>query len=93
MSENLSKNDRFFWEDFLDFLNYFLDFRIFPDFSGFFRILISCPNFYLKKINFLIFIFCKIFIFYFHFLFLFFDFSAKFSKKKIVPILKIFQGQ
>ena len=28
-----------FWKDFLegfyDFLNYFLDFRIFPDFSGF----------------------------------------------------------
>ena len=62
MSENLSKNDRVFWEDFLDFLNYFLDFRIFPDFN-------------------------------FNFLFLFFDFSAKFSTKKIVSILKISQGQ
>ena len=34
---------KIFWKDFfgfLDFLNYFLDFRIFPDFSGFSRIFI-----------------------------------------------------
>ena len=46
----------------------------------------NCPNFDLKKINFLFLYFVKFLFFYFYF----FDFSAKFrAKKKIVPILKI----
>ena len=70
----------------------FLDFRIFLDFSGFFRILISCSNFDLKKINFLILYFFQFLFFIFiflYFLFLFFDYSAKFRAKKIVPIFEI----
>ena len=47
------------------------DFRIFPVLSGFIRILISCPNFFIKKDKFFIFIFCKKFIF-FSFIFGFF---------------------
>ena len=46
-------------------------FRFYPDFCGFIRILISCPNFFLKKNKFFIFIFCKKFIF-FSFIFGFF---------------------
>ena len=82
-----------FLEGFFGFPDFFGFFRIFPDF---FRFLISCSNFGLKKINFLFLYFLKflffIFIFLF-FLFLFFDFSAKFSTKKIVPISEISQGQ
>ena len=57
MSENLSKmiDVRIFG----DFWIFFLDFRIFPVFCGFLRILISCPNFFLKKINFLFLLFLK----------------------------------
>ena len=88
MSENLSK-----MKDFLDFFGRifwkdFLDFWIF----GFFRILISCSNFDLKKINFLILYFFQFLFFIFiflYFLFLFFDYSAKFRAKKIVPIFEI----
>ena len=61
----------------------------FPDFSGFIRILISCPNFFWKKDKFFIFIFCKKFIFFL----LFLGFSAKISTKKIVPIFENSQGQ
>ena len=63
------------------------DFRIFADYSGFFRILISCPNFFLKKINFLFLFFVKnLFIFYIFFLFL--GFSANFSTKKLSQFWK-----
>ena len=95
MSENLSKKERFFgffWKDFLEGFFGFLDFRIFLDFSGFFRILISCSNFDLKKINFLILYFFQFLFFiviFLYFLFLFFDYSAKFRAKKIVPIFEI----
>ena len=51
MSENLSKNDRFFGR-------ICGIFRIFPDF-------ISCSNFYLKKINFFILYFLFHFLFLF----------------------------
>ena len=98
MSENLSKMKdfldffgRIIWKDFLDFW-IFGFFWIFPDFSGFFRILISCSNFDLKKINFLILYFFQFLFFIFiflYFLFLFFDYSAKFRAKKIVPIFEI----
>ena len=57
------------------------DFRIFPDLSGFIRILISCPNFFLKKDKFFIFIFCKKFIFFSFIL----GFSAKFRFKQSCP--------
>ena len=64
----------------------------FSDFSGFFRILISCSNFDLKKINFLILYFFQFLFFIFiflYFLFLFFDYSAKFRAKKIALIFEI----
>ena len=88
MSENLSKNERFFVRIFLGFSELFLDFRIFPVFSGFFRILISCPKFLFEKDKFFI------FISFLNFYFLFFLFFCEIQyKKKIVPILEISQGQ
>ena len=62
------------------------DFRIFPVLSGFIRILISCPNFFLKKDKFFIFIFCKKFIFFSFIL----GFSAKFRFKKSGPNFRKF---
>ena len=84
MKDFLDFFGRIFWKDFLDF-------RIFLDFSGFFRILISCSNFDLKKINFLILYFFQFLFFIFiflYFLFLFFDYSAKFRAKKLSQFLK-----
>ena len=68
-------------------------FRFSADFSGFLRILISCPNFFIKKDKFFIFIFCKKFIYFLYFFLLFLGFSAKVSTKKIVPIFENSQGQ
>ena len=62
------------------------DFRIFPVLSGFIRILISCPNFFIKKDKFFIFIFCKKFIFFSFIL----GFSAKFRFKKSCPNFRKF---
>ena len=62
------------------------DCRIFPVLSGFIRILISCPNFFLKKDKFFIFIFCKKFIFFSFIL----GFSAKFRFKKSGPNFRKF---
>ena len=72
-----------------DFLRIFFLFSgFFPVFYGFFRILISCSNFDLKKINFLFLYFVKkLFIFYIY-IFLFFYFSAKFSTKKLFQFWK-----
>ena len=65
----------------------FWDFWVFPDFSRFFRIFISCSNFDLKKLNFLILYFLKFIFFYLH-LFYFFLFFAKFKAKKLSQFLK-----
>ena len=62
------------------------DFRIFPDLSGKIRILISCPNFFLKKINFLFLFFVK----NLYFFLLFLGFSAKFRFKKSCPNFRKF---
>ena len=67
----------------------FLDFRIFLDFSGFFRILISCSNFDLKKINFLIYLFQFLFfIFIFYFCFYFLIILLNSGQKKLSQFLK-----
>ena len=62
------------------------DFRIFPVLSGFIRILISCPNFFLKKDN-------IFFVKNLYFFLLFLGFSAKISTKNLVPIFENSQGQ
>ena len=68
-------------------------FLIFPDFSGFDRFFNFLSQFWSEKDKFFIFIFCKKFIYFLYFFLLFLGFSAKFSTKKIVPILEISQGQ
>ena len=68
----------------------FLDFRIFLDFSGFFRILISCSNFDLKKINFLIYLFQFLFfIFIFYFCFYFLIILLNSGQKKLSQFFEI----
>ena len=61
-------------------------FRFYPDLSGFIRILISCPNFFLKKDN-------IFFVKNLYFFLLFLGFSAKISTKNLVPIFENSQGQ
>ena len=60
-------------------------FRFYPDLSGFIRILISCPNFFLKKDN-------IFFVKNLYFFLLFLGFSAKITKN-LVPIFENSQGQ
>ena len=88
MSENLSKNDRFFWI----FFGFFWIFLGFPDFSGFFWIFLDFSGFLFRVpiLNFLILYFFKFFYF---FLFLFLIFLLNSGGKKIVPIFEISQGQ
>ena len=64
-------------------------FWIFPVFSGFFRILISCSNFDLKKKNVLILYFLKFLFFIFIFYFYFLIFLLNSVKKKLSQFLKI----
>ena len=86
MSENLSKNERFFCEDF----------RIFPDFTGFLRFFVFFSGFlrifadFNCLSQFFIFIFCKTNLYFF---LLFLGFSAKISTKNLVPIFENSQGQ
>ena len=89
MSENLSKNERFFCEDFR-FFPFFSGFlRIFPDFFRFSADFNFLSQFFIKKDKFFIFIFCK----KTYFFLLFLGFSAKSSTKEIVPIFENSQGQ
>ena len=79
MSERKSiKNDRFFGRIFLDFLNYFLDFRSFPDFNFLFQFLFEKDKFF-------------IFIFFlnFYFLFIFWVFLLNSVQKKLFQFWKI----
>ena len=89
MSENLSKNERFFCEDFRIFPDFTGFLRFFVFFSGFLRIFADfnfLSQFFIKKINFLFLFFVKqIYIFFFYF----WVFLLKAAQKKLFQFSKI----
>ena len=86
MSERKSiKNDRFFGRNFLDFLNYFLDFRIFPDFNFLFQFLFEKDKFFIYLFIF----YFLIFIFYLYIFILFWVFLLNSVQKKLFQFWKI----